>query len=119
MSTTTDASRNFQFSPMSSILQDNHIAPIRGSFGSAPNENAPSLEPISNMLQENPDIGNLNWTTWDKTVLRFNDPNTLPAEWSDDLPDFDFTNMAGLQPEGLFTSFDDASMPTDWSNGTF
>jgi hypothetical protein len=84
-------------------FSDSNVAPIRGSFGSIPNDNTPTvdldgnmdaIEPISTMLQGNPDIGNMDWQTWDRTILQYNDPNNAaPIDWSVNLPPFDSNTL--------------------------
>ena len=91
------------------------MVPIRGAFGSTSYADPTAVEPISNMLSENQDIGNMDWTAWDKMVLQFNDPNGIPTEWSAGPSEMDFISIAGLQPTDFGA---DNSMLEPWSNGT-
>merc|ERR1711881_225274 len=110
---TPDTSREFKFTPTSTELND--MVPIRGAFGSTSYADPTAVEPISNMLSENQDIGNMDWTAWDKMVLQFNDPNGIPTEWAAGPSEMDFISIAGLQPTDFGA---DNSMLEPWSNGT-
>lgn len=82
------------------------MVPIRGAFGSSPLGNAATVEPISNMLQENQDIGSMDWMTWDKMVLQFNDPDPTSTEWTAGPQELDFVNTGGFDPMNFNAGFD-------------
>lgn len=54
------------------------------------------------MLQSNADIGNMDWSQWDKMVLQFNDPNAVPAGWSAEMPNFDFSGLPDFAATGNY-----------------
>jgi hypothetical protein len=121
---TPSTNREFKFSPSGSSTSGGNIAPIRGSFGSIRNtntpaqafesfSNTPAIEPISTLLQSNPDLGNMNWQMWDRTILQYNDPNTLPLDWSAEMPNFDFNDISAIDSDAWLAN---GQTLDGWSN---
>ncbi|KIW04054.1 hypothetical protein, variant [Verruconis gallopava] len=110
--------QNFTFEPTS--INRSGVQPLYNSFENSQSENSTLFEPISGMLEDNTDIGVMDWAAWDRLVLQYNDPNNVPLQfhdpdmWPHDLRECDFPEFS----EGYefnFSNLDQGSERPCWS----